>query len=51
MVIDHAKVVMVKSGEQHVMAVLPADRRVDLEKDGPGSTFCLALPIERGGKA
>ena len=28
----HAKVVMVKTGEQHLMAVLPADRRVDLEK-------------------
>jgi len=28
----HAKVVMVKSGEQHLMAVLPADRQVDLEK-------------------
>jgi len=28
----HAKVVMVKSGEQHCMVVLPADRQVDLEK-------------------
>ncbi len=28
----HAKVVMVKSGGQHLMAVLPADCRVDLEK-------------------
>jgi Ala-tRNA(Pro) deacylase len=28
----HAKVVMVKSGGQHMMAVLPADHRVDLEK-------------------
>src|SRR2546428_7827784 len=28
----HAKVVMIKSGEQHLMAVLPADRQVDLEK-------------------
>jgi Ala-tRNA(Pro) deacylase len=28
----HAKVVMVKTGEHHLMAVLPADRRVDLEK-------------------
>ena len=28
----HAKVVMVKSGGQHVMTVLPADYRVDLEK-------------------
>src|SRR5881409_3569030 len=28
----HTKVVMIKSGEQHLMAVLPADRQVDLEK-------------------
>jgi Ala-tRNA(Pro) deacylase len=28
----HAKVVMVKSGGQHLMTVLPADSRVDLEK-------------------
>ena len=28
----HAKVVMVKSGGQHLMTVLPADHRVDLEK-------------------
>lgn len=28
----HAKVVMVKSGGQHLMAVLPADSRLDLEK-------------------
>ncbi|HME88024.1 MAG TPA: YbaK/EbsC family protein [Chthoniobacterales bacterium] len=28
----HAKVVMVKSGEQHAMAVLPADHRIDLQK-------------------
>ena len=30
----HAKVVMVKSGEQHLMAVLPADHQIDLEKIG-----------------
>ena len=30
---QHAKVVMVKSGGQHLMTVLPADHRVDLEKD------------------
>src|SRR6202140_5621711 len=29
---QHAKVVMVKSGGQHLMTVLPADHRVDLEK-------------------
>src|ERR1041385_8169500 len=28
----HAKVVMVKSGDQHLMMVLPADHRIDLEK-------------------
>ncbi len=30
----HAKVVMVKSGEQHLMTVLPADHQIDLEKVG-----------------
>ena len=30
----HAKEVMVKSTEQHMMAVLPAERRIDLEKLG-----------------
>jgi Ala-tRNA(Pro) deacylase len=30
----HAKVVMVKSGDQRLMAVLPADHRIDLEKVG-----------------
>ena len=28
----HAKVVMLKSGGKHLMAVVPADRRVDLDK-------------------
>ena len=28
----HAKVVMIKSGEQHLMAALPADHQIDLEK-------------------
>ena len=28
----HAKIVMVKSGEQHLMIVLPADHQVDLKK-------------------
>ncbi len=28
----HAKVVMVKSGREHVMTVLPADHQIDLEK-------------------
>src|SRR4029453_19670929 len=28
----HAKVVMIKSGDQRLMAVLPADHRIDLDK-------------------
>jgi Ala-tRNA(Pro) deacylase len=28
----HAKIVMVKSGEQHLMTVLPADHQIDLKK-------------------
>src|SRR5438128_10226627 len=28
----HAKVVMIKSGDQHLMMVLPADHHIDLEK-------------------
>src|SRR5439155_24547626 len=28
----HAKVVMIKSGDQHLMVVLPADHRIDLDK-------------------
>jgi len=28
----HAKVVMIKSGDQHVIMVLPADHQIDLEK-------------------
>jgi Ala-tRNA(Pro) deacylase len=28
----HAKVVMIKSGDDHVMIVLPADHQIDLEK-------------------
>src|SRR5207247_6586439 len=28
----HGKVVMIKSGEQHLMMVLPADHQIDLEK-------------------
>ena len=30
----HAKVVMIKTGEQRLMAVLPADHQIDLEKVG-----------------
>jgi Ala-tRNA(Pro) deacylase len=28
----HAKVVMVKAGDQHIMTVLPADHQIDLQK-------------------
>src|SRR6266487_6390094 len=28
----HAKVVMIKSGDQHLIMVLPADHQIDLEK-------------------
>ncbi len=28
----HAKIVMIKSGDQHLMMVLPADHQIDLEK-------------------
>jgi prolyl-tRNA editing enzyme YbaK/EbsC (Cys-tRNA(Pro) deacylase) len=28
----HAKVVIVKSGDEHLMMVLPADHHIDLEK-------------------
>src|SRR4029453_6256336 len=28
----HAKVVLIKSGEQHLMMVVPADHQIDLEK-------------------
>ena len=28
----HAKVVMIKSGSEHLMAALPADHQIDLEK-------------------
>ena len=30
----HAKVVMLKAGDQHVMAAIPADHQIDLEKAG-----------------
>jgi Ala-tRNA(Pro) deacylase len=36
----HAKVVMIKSGDQRLMAVLPADHQIDLEK--------VAKAIEKG---
>jgi Ala-tRNA(Pro) deacylase len=39
----HAKIVMIKSGDQHLMMVLPADHQIDLEKveKAIGSGVCL----------
>ena len=31
----HAKVVIVKSGDEHLMMVLPADHHIDLDLQGP----------------
>ncbi len=42
----HAKVVMVKSGEQHLMAVLPADHQIDLEKAGKAISKAASLDRE-----
>ena len=44
----HAKVVMIKSGEQRLMAVLPADHQIDLEKVGKviGETASLGSEME-----
>jgi Ala-tRNA(Pro) deacylase len=44
----HAKVVILKSGEQYLMAVLPADHQIDLEKVGKvmGKTASLAKERE-----
>jgi Ala-tRNA(Pro) deacylase len=44
----HAKVVILKSGEQHLMTVLPADHQIDLEKVGKviGKTASLGKEQE-----
>jgi Ala-tRNA(Pro) deacylase len=44
----HAKVVILKSGEQHLMAVLSADHQIDLEKVGKviGKTASLGKESE-----
>jgi len=42
----HAKVVMVKSGSAHLMMVLPADHRIDLEKLGQITARTLLLESE-----
>ncbi|MEP6709317.1 MAG: YbaK/EbsC family protein [Verrucomicrobiota bacterium] len=43
----HAKVVMVKSGEQHVITVLPADHRIDLEKVSKAVGKAASLDTEQ----
>ena len=43
----HAKVVMIKSGEQRLMAVLPADHQIDLEKVGKVIGETASLDSER----
>ena len=42
----HAKVVMVRSGEQHFMVVVPANRRVDLEKVEQITGHAVSLDTE-----
>jgi Ala-tRNA(Pro) deacylase len=42
----HAKVVMVKSGDQHLMTVLPADHQIDLEKVGKAIGKTVSLDRE-----
>ena len=43
----HAKVVMVKSGEEHLMTVLPADHQIDLEKIAKAVGKTVSLDTER----
>jgi Ala-tRNA(Pro) deacylase len=43
---NHAKVVMVKSGSDHLMTVLPADCRIDLEKLEKATGRQVALEAE-----
>jgi Ala-tRNA(Pro) deacylase len=43
----HAKVVMVKSGDQHLMMVLPADHQIDLEKVGKATGKAVSLGKEQ----
>lgn len=42
----HAKVVMIKSGEQHLMAALPADHQIHLEKFAKAIGKAAALEAE-----
>src|SRR5437660_6628175 len=43
----HAKVVMVKSREQHVIAVLSADHQIDLEKASKAMGKAVSLDTEK----
>jgi Ala-tRNA(Pro) deacylase len=43
----HAKVVMVKSGEKHVMTVLPADHQIDIEKVSKAIGKAASLDTEQ----
>src|ERR1700756_4231477 len=47
----HAKVVMVKSGDQHLMMVLPADHQIDLEKVEKAIGTAVSLDKEAEFKA
>ncbi len=46
-----AKVVMIKSGDQHLMMVLPADHRIDLEKVEKVTGKAVSLDKEQEFKA
>jgi Ala-tRNA(Pro) deacylase len=43
----HAKVVMVKSGNEHLMMVLPADHQIDLEKVEKATGQAVSLDKEQ----
>jgi Ala-tRNA(Pro) deacylase len=43
----HAKVVMVKSGDQQIMAVLSADHQIDLEKAAKAMGKAVSLDTEK----
>src|SRR5438105_13953005 len=47
----HAKVVMVKSGEQHLMMVLPADHHIDREKVEKAVGKAVSLDSEQDCKS
>jgi Ala-tRNA(Pro) deacylase len=47
----HAKVVVVKSGEQHLITVLPADHQIDLKKIGKATGKAASLAEEHDFKS